>query len=40
MAGKPLIDGALRVSIGTTKQMERFWEAYRAIEASEARRRL
>jgi histidinol-phosphate aminotransferase len=32
MAGKPLIDGALRVSIGTTEQMERFWEAYRAIE--------
>jgi len=40
MAGKHLIDGALRVSIGTTEQMERFWEAYRAIEASEARRRL
>ncbi len=33
MAGKPLIDGSLRVSIGTTAQMERFWQAYRAIEA-------
>lgn len=32
MAGKPLIDGALRVSIGTTPQMECFWQAYRAIE--------
>ena len=25
MAGKPLIDGSLRVSIGTRAQMERFW---------------
>ena len=25
MAGKPLIDGSLRVSIGTRVQMERFW---------------
>lgn len=32
MAGKPLIDGALRVSIGTRPQMECFWQAYRAIE--------
>ena len=32
MAGKPLIDGALRVSIGTSEQMECFWQAYRAIE--------
>lgn len=32
MVGKPLIDGALRVSIGTTPQMECFWQAYRAIE--------
>ncbi len=32
MEGKPLIDGALRVSIGTTAQMEGFWQAYRAIE--------
>jgi histidinol-phosphate aminotransferase len=32
MAGKPLIDGSLRVSLGTGEQMERFWEAYRAIE--------
>ena len=28
MAAKPLIDGSLRVSIGTTEQMQRFWTAY------------
>ena len=28
MAGKALIDGSLRVSIGTCEQMERFWQAY------------
>jgi len=33
MAGKPLIDGSLRVSIGTRAQMQQFWQAYRAIEA-------
>ena len=32
MAGKPLIDGALRVSIGTGEQMERFWAAYRQAD--------
>jgi len=32
MAGKPLIDGSLRVSLGTTEQMQRFWAAYVAIE--------
>jgi histidinol-phosphate aminotransferase len=32
MAGKPLIEGSLRVSIGTTEQMRRFWEIYAAIE--------
>ena len=32
MAGKPLIEGSLRVSIGTTEQMRRFWAAYAAIE--------
>ncbi|KMM17178.1 histidinol-phosphate transaminase [Synechococcus sp. GFB01] len=32
MAGKPLIDGSLRVSIGTTEQMRRFWGVYAAIE--------
>lgn len=32
MAGKPLIDGAMRVSIGTPEQMQRFWLAYAAIE--------
>ena len=33
MAGKPLIDGALRVSLGTSEQMATFWAAYRHIEA-------
>jgi histidinol-phosphate aminotransferase len=33
MAGKPLIDGSLRVSLGTTAQMERFWQAYRRMDA-------
>jgi histidinol-phosphate aminotransferase len=33
MAGKPLIEGSLRVSIGTTEQMQRFWAAYAAIAA-------
>ena len=28
MAGKALIDGALRVSIGTREQMQHFWQAY------------
>jgi len=32
MAGKPLIEGSLRVSLGTTEQMQRFWAAYGAIE--------
>jgi len=32
MAGKPLIKGSLRVSLGTTEQMQRFWAAYGAIE--------
>ena len=30
MAGKALIDGSLRVSIGTSKQMKRFWKAFSA----------
>jgi histidinol-phosphate aminotransferase len=33
MAGKPQIDGALRISIGTTEQMQRFWQAYQAIDS-------
>lgn len=33
MAGKPLIDGSLRVSLGTREQMGQFWAAYAAIEA-------
>ncbi|WP_371734117.1 histidinol-phosphate transaminase [Synechococcus sp. CCY 9618] len=32
MAGKPLIDGSLRVSIGTREQMARFWEVYRSLD--------
>jgi histidinol-phosphate aminotransferase len=32
MVGKPLIDGSLRVSLGTKAQMEQFWRAYAAIE--------
>ena len=32
MAGKPLIDGSLRVSLGTREQMAQFWRAYGAIE--------
>ena len=32
MAGKPQIDGSLRVSLGTCAQMERFWQAWRAVE--------
>ncbi len=32
MAGKPLIDGSLRVSLGTTAQMQQFWQAYARIE--------
>ena len=32
MAGKPLIDGCFRVSIGTTSQMQRFIEAFLPLE--------
>jgi histidinol-phosphate aminotransferase len=32
MTGKPLIDGSIRVSIGTTEQMKQFWRAYAKIE--------
>jgi histidinol-phosphate aminotransferase len=32
MAGKPLIDGSLRVSLGTMAQMQQFWQAYARIE--------
>ncbi|MBV2352468.1 histidinol-phosphate aminotransferase family protein [Synechococcus sp. HK05] len=31
MTGKPLIDGSLRVSIGTRDQMQRFWATYQRI---------
>ncbi len=32
MAGKPLIDGSLRVSIGTRAQMEMFWSAWQQAD--------
>ena len=32
MAGKPLIDGCFRVSIGTTSQMQRFMESFLPLE--------
>ena len=38
MAGKPLIDGSLRVSLGTCEQMQRFWQAYARIERLSASR--
>ena len=31
MAGKPLIDGSLRVSLGTPEQMREFWTAFQAF---------
>ena len=31
MAGKPLIDGSLRVSLGTRAQMQGFWDVYSAL---------
>ena len=33
MAGKPLIDGSLRVSIGTSAQMEQFWSAWQQADS-------
>ena len=36
MAGKPQIDGALRVSVGSEVQMKRFWETYRLIDSGVA----
>lgn len=35
MAGKPLIDGSLRVSIGTRDQMEQFWRAFQLFVPAE-----
>ncbi len=32
MEGKPLIDGSLRISIGTTTQMQQFWNAYQKVD--------
>jgi histidinol-phosphate aminotransferase len=34
MAGKPLIDGSLRVSLGTLEQMGRFWAAFEICDAN------
>ncbi len=31
MSGKPLIDGSLRVSIGTQSQMEQFWDVFSTL---------
>ncbi|MBM5791255.1 MAG: histidinol-phosphate aminotransferase family protein [Cyanobacteria bacterium M_surface_10_m1_298] len=36
MSGKALIDGSLRVSIGTTGQMQQFWSAYARLEGLSA----
>ena len=36
MTGKALIDGSLRVSIGTTAQMQQFWSAYVRLEGLSA----
>ena len=33
MKGKPLVDGALRVSIGTIDQMKKFWEVFLSINS-------
>jgi len=33
MTGKPLIDGSLRVSIGTIEQMQQFWQAFATVES-------
>ncbi len=33
MAGKPQLEGALRLSIGTLEQMQHFWQAYQAIDS-------
>ncbi|MFM7086541.1 MAG: pyridoxal phosphate-dependent aminotransferase [Cyanobium sp.] len=38
MAGKPLIDGSLRVSIGSLEQMQRFWQAWCAVSGGTASR--
>ena len=32
MAGKPLIDGSLRLSLGSRGQMQRFWDAWCRVE--------
>jgi histidinol-phosphate aminotransferase len=33
MAGKALIDGSLRVSLGTREQMQRFWQAWQRLDS-------
>lgn len=37
MAGKQLVDGSLRVSVGTREQMERFWQVFQRLDAEGAR---
>ena len=32
MAGKPQLEGSLRVSIGTLTQMQKFWACYRQLD--------
>ena len=32
MSKKPIITGAIRVSIGTTKQMKKFWDCFYRLE--------
>jgi len=32
MTGKSYIEGALRVSIGTTQQMSHFWKSFSSID--------
>ena len=34
MAGKPQVDGSLRVSIGTLQQMQRFWKVFSFVSKS------
>ena len=36
MAGKPLLEGTLRVSIGTTEQMQQFWRIWQSAAASDS----
>ena len=33
MKAKELIEGSLRVTIGTTDQMQRFWEVFKKVDS-------